>query len=327
MGQKLKAGRNLAQEINENIHSEDVDTSEDAYAKKLFKYKKVLAVILQLEVSEFKGCTLQEVVSYISEISDTSEVSEGIVPREVVRQENSESTVGAEKRTYFDILFEVGIPKTEEKRIFRLIVDLEIQKTLKLPYPIENRGIYYLARKISDQLNYVYEDTAEYRQLKKVVTIWICLNDIPSALRNSVVKYRMQPVEVKGIADRKRVPSCDLMEMIVIRLGETVFDEDEEVIKYLYGAFEYQKYPEYFEKYISPEAIDSETGLREELIGMSGIATFNFNSGEAEGIHQGIQQGADILLEAVQRLRNGESEDDLREVYDEEMIKKALLKK
>ncbi len=335
--EKLTAGEDLTQLIQTELQPEDTDMEEDAHAKNLFKYKAVLAVVLKLVVKEYADCSLEEVASYIGEISDFTEVSAGLtVKPETVRPGNSESVSGSEKRTFFDLYFDVAIPETDEKRMFILKVDLEIQKSLKITYPVENRGIYYLAREISSQLNYVYKDT-DYSRLAKAYTIWICLNDIPSELQNTAIKYRMMPAEAMGVENSRDIPPCDLMEMVIIRLGRKPGDKDAGIVKYLYGVFQYQKYSRYFEEYISPKTIDSESGLRKELTGMSGIALFNYNSGRAEGMEEGRKEGrkegmeegrkegSNMLSDAFVELSRGVSEKELLESgkYPEDIVKKA----
>lgn len=59
-----------------------------------------------------------------------------------------------------------------------LHVDVEPQKSYQPGYPIEKRGLYYLARSLSSQLSLVTEAT-DYGQLEKCYGIWICRDDIP----------------------------------------------------------------------------------------------------------------------------------------------------
>ncbi len=183
---------------------------------------------------------------------------------ESVRRGNIESSVGSEKRTYFDIYFDARLPGSNTKRIYLLKIDLEIQKSLNLNYPIENRALYYLAREVSSQLDYVYEDNTAYADLNKAFTIWLCLNDIPKHLQNTIIKHKMMVSEAYGI-EKEETPKVDLMEMVIIRLG---------------GRPDMEKEP----------------GIRKELISMSGIAALNFREGQMEGRMEGRKEGRIISL-------------------------------
>lgn len=287
----LKAGRNLSSTIETNIQNKNVDSKEDASAKKIFSYRIILGVLLKLCVNEYQHCSLKEIVSYIEAVKEGSvEVSPGLAG-ESVRRGNAESSVGSEKRTYFDIYFNARLPGSNKKRIYLLKIDLEIQKSLNLNYPIENRALYYLAREVSSQLDYVYEDTTAYGGLNKAFTIWLCLNDIPRHLQNTVIKHKMMVSEAYGI-EKEETPTVDLMEMVIIRLGgRPNMEKAPEVVKYLYGIFENANYGEYFDKYVTRKDIEKEPGIREELNSMSGIATLNFREGQMEGRKEGRMEG------------------------------------
>ena len=60
--------------------------------------------------------------------------------------------------------------------LVNLHVDIEPQKTYRPGYPVEKRGIYYLARQLSAQLSLVTDNT-DYDGLEKCYSIWICRDD------------------------------------------------------------------------------------------------------------------------------------------------------
>src|SRR5699024_1671518 len=79
---------------------------------------------------------------------------------------NAESKVVKEKTIFFDIKVLVKNPQyeSESTKTLALILNLEMQREgeeQKLGYPIEKRGVYYLARLISEQLG-VLSETTDY---------------------------------------------------------------------------------------------------------------------------------------------------------------------
>ena len=89
---------------------------------------------------------------------------------------------------------------------------------------MEKRGIYYLSRLISSQIQTVSEDT-NYNVLQKTYSIWICLgNDIPKRERQSITRYAFQKQDIYGCSGDKKA-DYDLMSLIIIRLGEGPAEE------------------------------------------------------------------------------------------------------
>ena len=82
----------------------------------------------------------------------------------------------------FDLIFYAYLPN--EKELTKFIINLEPQDEFYPGYPLVKRGFYYDARLISGQ--YGTEFTGqEYGKIKKVISIWICLN--PSKQRMDTI--------------------------------------------------------------------------------------------------------------------------------------------
>lgn len=82
---------------------------------------------------------------------------------------------------------------------------MEIQQEYSVPYSLERRGIYYAARKISAQLPKVGKNGEGYKHLEKVYSIWICLDDIPKYLQNTISYYKISNYKNEGIGQEKTV--------------------------------------------------------------------------------------------------------------------------
>ncbi|MCI9026406.1 MAG: hypothetical protein HFG92_18770 [Dorea sp.] len=200
----------------------------DAQSKSLLQYAEILAVILRDTITEYKGYSWKEVAEFIEldSITSTTEVSPGRTNTRI-RSDTTEYTQLNEKTSLFDLAFCARNPQlsTEDIQI-NLHIDVEPQKTYTPGYPIEKRGMYYLARRLSSQLSLATQGT-DYNLLTKCYSIWICRNDIPKEDQYSISVYEM--TNTKNTAS-KSIPkeNFDLITLVVIKLGNTVYNGDEE---------------------------------------------------------------------------------------------------
>lgn len=78
----------------------------------------------------------------------------------------------------------------------KIIINVEAQRKSNPGYSIVNRGIFYIARLLSAQLNTEFtnngSDSARYDNMKKVYSIWICM-DCPEDKKDSIVSYSLKP--------------------------------------------------------------------------------------------------------------------------------------
>ena len=211
-----------AMQITADTHGLDIQT------KTILQYAEVLAVILKGTVPEYGGHTLQEIMGFIEaeSITSTTEVSPGRTNTEI-RGENSEFFHLNEKTTRFDLAFRARNPllSTEDIQI-NLHFDVEPQKTYTPGYPIEKRGIYYLARRLSSQLSLVLDET-DYSQLAKCYSIWICRDEILPEERYSISFYEMANTK-NTVPNSVAKENYDLMTLVVIKLGDEVYNGDRE---------------------------------------------------------------------------------------------------
>ena len=200
----------------------------DKQSKTLLQYVEVLAVILRDTVTEYKGYSRKEVQEFIEaeSIISTMEVSPGRTNTKV-RGDNTEFFHLNEKTSFFDLAFQAKNPllSTEDIQI-NLHIDVEPQKTYTPGYPIEKRGIYYLARRLSSQLSLVLQGT-NYNLLTKCYSIFICRDDIPEEERYSIQFYEITNTKntAPTIVPREYY---DLMTLVVIKLGDEVYNGNEE---------------------------------------------------------------------------------------------------
>lgn len=210
----------------------------DAQSKTILRSTEVLAVILRETVAEYRGCSRKEVMDFIEtdSITNGKEVSQGRTNTQV-RSDNIEFVQLNEKTSLFDLAFRARNPilSTETMQI-SIHVDIESQKTYKPGYPVEKRGLYYLARRLASQLSLVTE-TTDYAQLEKCYSIWICRDDVPKEERYTVSVYEIANTKNIGINTLAK-ENYDLMTLVVIKLGNEVYngkkeDEGYDLLRFL----------------------------------------------------------------------------------------------
>ncbi len=215
----------------------------DEHVKQILARKIVLAHLLVGVVPEYAGMEPEEVVPLIEQEPEISEVP--VLPGETnqpgeerlsgfsgktsqLKQElpqvsgmSTESKVPYEGTVTYDIRFSVWHPDRKKKH--KIIVDVEAQKEKPGQYDIVTRGIFYNARQLSAQLGTEFE-IPNYGDLKKVYSIWICIN-VPSYLENTAAIYEMQERDLVGTL--KRTGYYDLLVVIEINLSREMAEEKE----------------------------------------------------------------------------------------------------
>lgn len=272
----------------------------DAESKELLRNKAVLAVILKGVVAEYKGYSREEIMEFIEpdSVTDETEVSPGRTNTKVVG-DSAEFSLLNEKVSYFDLAFQAKNPElsTENVRV-SLHVDVEAQKTYHPGYPVEKRGIYYLARRLSAQLSLLTE-TTDYNQLEKCYSIWICREDIPKRMKYSVSVYEIMNTEETSAC---RIPkeNYDLMTLVVIKLGDEVYngkeeDEHYELLHFL-SMIMYPHKEDFVDQISRYIDLSGNQELQKEVERMSGLGESIYKEGKEKGKEEGKEEGIQALI-------------------------------
>lgn len=270
----------------------------DAESKLLLHSKEVLAVILQGAVEEYRGYSRDEIMEFIEadSITDTKEVSTGRTNTQI-QGSSAEFIQLNEKTSNFDVFFKAKNPiRSTTNMQVSLHIDIEPQKTYRPGYPIEKRGMYYLARSLSSQLSLV-TDTTDYGKLEKCYSIWICRDDIPKGEHYSISFYEV--VNTKNIGDSATLKekllkeNYDLLEMVVIKLGNKVYNGEEgnegyELLRFL-NAIMYPHREDFMDTISEYIDFSGNEELWQEAEHMSGLGQSILEEGMEQGIEQGIQ--------------------------------------
>ena len=97
-----------------------------------------------------------------------------------------------------------------------MIINIEAKNDFYPGYPLIKRGIYYCSRMISAQYGTEFT-SSRYENVKKVYSIWICMNP-PKNRENSITRYYIVEENLVGNV-KERKADYDLMAAVMICLG------------------------------------------------------------------------------------------------------------
>lgn len=224
----------------------DYDTIDDVYlagknpeydsaAKKLLSSKKILAWILKYCVEEFKDCSIADIRDrYIIGIPETASVpvlpdetnGAAMVNADRISGERTEDTSVTEGKVTFDIRFRAITPHNE---LVQLIINIEAQRSRHTSYPLLKRAMYYVSRLISSQYGVDF-DKAQYGKIKKVYSIWLCM-DAPDD-RGGITRYHMQEEpEYGNILNEKE--DYDLQQVVMVYVAHARADMENRLLNLL----------------------------------------------------------------------------------------------
>ncbi len=189
----------------------------DRAAKKLLASRKILAWILKYCVEEFQDSEIADIRDRY--IQGTPEVAlTPVLPDETnaasrIRGENTEDALVTEGKVTFDIRFRAVSPDDEP---IELIINVEAQRSTRLPYPLLKRAVYYCSRLISSQFGVDFEK-AHYEKVKKVYSIWLCM-DTPDG-RSGITRYKLEEKPEFGSYGAAKT-SYDLLQVVMVYIGD-----------------------------------------------------------------------------------------------------------
>ena len=205
--------------IAKNIRVADEKASYDAACKRLLSEKIILAWIMKNCLEEYRDCDVNEIAEkYIEGTPQVGEVA--VAPDEsnrvsVIQGAGNEDTSLTEGTIFYDIRFlAIALVSAE---LIRLIINIEAQNDFYPGYPLIKRGIYYCSRMISAQYGTEFTNS-HYENIKKVYSIWICMNP-PKSRENSITRYYIAEENLAGSV-KERKADYDLMAAVMICLGK-----------------------------------------------------------------------------------------------------------
>lgn len=206
--------------ISNTIDSAKDKIQYDEHVRQILKDKGILAYILKYAVKEFKDYSIDDAKAAID---GEPEVAIRSVRPEAVSTLENESKIPGEGKMYFDILF---YAVTNDGYRQKMYINIEAQKSFYPGYDLVTRGIVYPARLISQQMDVEY--TADnYDGVKKVYSVWICMNAPEKKhsykkVADSIVEYSIKPTILyphNATDDEIATDRYDLMSTVFINLN------------------------------------------------------------------------------------------------------------
>lgn len=215
-------------EISRNISAADGKAAYDAACKNVLSNKIILGWILKECVSEYKGCTAEEIAEKY--IEGAPEIGREAVHRggEKIVGLNSEDVTIDEGEVAYDILFSAQIPGSEES--LSLIINIEAQKKFDPGYPLIKRALYYCSRLISSQYQRYFKKS-QYDKLRKVYSIWICPYP-PKNRQDTVTSYGISEKNLVGELKEEKA-NYDILTAMMICLGDGAGENHKGILELL----------------------------------------------------------------------------------------------
>ena len=113
---------------------------------------------------------------------------------------------------FYDIIFYALLPNTDQT--IPIIINVEPQADYSPGYDLLNRALFYAGCMIADQKNCVF-DKDNYDDLRKVCSIWICLEP-PKHLANTISSYALEQHDLLGTCPTHPI---DKLQLVLVRVG------------------------------------------------------------------------------------------------------------
>lgn len=265
--------------------------------------KQVLAWILKRFVSEYEHLPLEEIETKYIE-PETILVSKAGVSRDSSRIKglSEKDSTQMEGTIYYDIVFQAYYPGNEQEKI-GLYINLEAQADYYPGYPLEMRGIYYGARRLTSQLKQINRET-NYGCLQKVYSIWLCVGNVSAYESDTVTLYDISKNDIIGSVKRNK-DFYDLINVVIIRLNDEAAPEDN-TMKMLQTLFSNQLSKQEKLHALEKLGMRMNDSLEKGVGGSMNLSDYV----ELKGIEKGRRDGIRNMIELCQDL--GTTEDNAK---------------
>ena len=288
--------------IAKNIRVADEKASYDAACKRLLSEKIILAWIMKNCLEEYRDCDVEEIAEkYIEGTPQVGEVA--VAPDEsnrasMIQGAGNEDASLTEGTVTYDIRFLATAPVSGE--LIRLILNVEAQNDFYPGYPLIKRGIYYCSRMVSAQYGTEFTNS-HYENIKKVYSIWICMNP-PKSRENSITRYYIAEENLVGSV-KERKADYDLMAAVMICLGKEA-DSGTDLLKLLNVLLSTETGSQ-----DKCQILEEDFHIRMTLALESEVSLMcNLSKGvEEKGIEKGRQEGIIAMVSALKDLQIADS--------------------
>ena len=271
----------------------------DKACKRLLAEKIILAWILKSCVEEFQDCDVNEIAArYIVGTPQVGVVpvdpdESNQIPEGEVAGTGVEDATATEGAVTYDVRFVASAPVSG--KWIRLILNIEAQNDFYPGYPLIKRGIYYCSRMISAQCGTEFIN-ADYEKIKKVYSIWLCMNP-PMSRKNTITNYCITEDNLVGrVKERKEY--YDLMSAVMVCLGEESDREQGGILKLLNILFSTESKAREKQEILEREfSIKMTKTLKREVALMCNLSQWVEEKGIKKGTERGIEATVSVLKE------------------------------
>lgn len=294
--------------ISNVLHEISDKAKYDAEVKKLLSNKTILAWIMKHTMEEFKNYPIAVIHDCIEGEPEISKVKlrPGHTPEAITGNATSDQVVGEGEITY-DIRFYAITPDGKQ---MKLLLNVEAQKNYYPGYDLVTRGIFYCARMLSAQLDTEFI-TDNYDDIKKVYSIWICM-ETPGYVQNTITEYNINQKNVVG--DFHGKARYDLLSVVMVCLGKSETTENK-LLGMLNTLLADELSVEEKENILSQEyGIETSVEVKEVLNTMCNLSDLI----EEKGIERGIERGTENSIEKL--LKKNFSTEEVAYMLDVDII-------
>ena len=285
----------------------------DGHVKRILGNIQVLARILKGASEEFREYSPEEIVGWIEpdiEIEGTAlrpgETGKGKL---IITGDSTESRIPGEGTITYDIRFRVYVPGQGSRETVKLLMNVEAQKKFYLKYRIVTRGIFYGARMLSEQLDREFTDS-EYGKLKKVYSIWICMN-APLHIGNALTEYWIGKRDIIGTMPEKK-KNYDKLAVIIICLNEKSREKGGELHGFLNTLLSPRmNAARKKEVLLRDYGVEMEQEIGEELKRMCNLSEAIEENAMREGVRKGVRKGISLTKNIMRLAGEGKSEEEI----------------
>ncbi len=282
--------------LAQNLSVAGENASYDEACKKLLANRIILAWIMKSCLEEYRDMDVNEIADqYIEGEPQIARIA--VHPDEMagrgeqIKGEKTEDSTITEGTITFDIRFNALLPGTGVHT--ELFINVEAQNDFYPGYPIMKRGIYYCSRLISSQYGVEFTN-AHYEKIRKVSSIWICLNS-PKYRKNTINRYTIQEENLIGDVSKKK-ENYDLMTAVIICLGNSENDNYTGILKLLDVLLSSEKEPEEKKRILQNDFdIKMTRKLEREVSELCNLS----KDVEEKGIRKGILTSIQNLMESM----------------------------
>lgn len=273
--------------------ADNMDVTYDKYVKELLANKQILSRIIKYTMEEFAEETLEEIQNNIGDVEIGSVyVDPGFTNTMKAPLCATEDYIVGEGEIRYDIRFVVH---TKNKKCYKILMNVEAQRSAdsgKLGYHLENRIIYYMARMISSQKETEFCHS-DYDSLKKICSIWICLDG--KADEDTIEEVKLKKRNIYGNGTDM---NFDLLRGIIIRLRNVQDVETSKniLISMLEDLFVTENAEKKKKQLSHKYGMIMDMEMEGQVNQMCNVSQWVREMGKEEGREEGIERGTELTL-------------------------------